>query len=191
VTRREEILLAAAKVFQEKGYWGTTVQDIADAVGMLKGSLYYHFDNKEDIFYEIIHDPLHHFVSQMAEVVALDLPPRHKLRAALRYHLSAFDAHMPGVQVILRENLGTMEGERWAPIRALWKEHETLWGTILHQGIEAGEFNPKLDVRMATLGILGMCNWMHRWYRQEGRLTTEEIADIWAGMILDGISVES
>jgi len=189
VTRRQEILLAAAEVFQKKGYRGTTVQDIADAVGILKGSLYYHFANKEEIFYEIIHDPMHHFVSQMSEVVALDLPPADKLRTALRYHLSAFDAHLPGVQVILRENLGTMDGERWVPIRALWKEHETLWEKILRTGIEQGTFRADLDVKIATLGILGMCNWMHRWYRQDGRLTTEEIADIWAEMILNGISV--
>lgn len=189
VTRREEILIAAAKVFQEKGYRGATVQDIANAVGMLKGSLYYHFANKEEIFYEIIRDPLHHFVSQMAEVVALDLSPAEKLRAALRYHLSAFDAHLPGVQVILRENLGTPEGERWATIRALWKEHEALWEAILREGIKSGDFCSDLDVKIAALGILGMCNWMHRWYRQNGRLTTQEIADAWAEMILNGISV--
>jgi AcrR family transcriptional regulator len=188
VTRRDEILLAAAKVFQEKGYRGTTVQDIADAVGMLKGSLYYHFANKEEIFYDIIHDPLRHFVSHMAEVVALDLPPAEKLRAALRYHLSAFDAHLPGVQVVLRENLGTMEGGRWSPIQGLWKEHETLWEAILREGVEGGDFHAALDVRIVTLGILGMCNWMHRWYRLDGRLTTAEIADAWAAMILDGIS---
>lgn len=187
MTRREEILLAAAQVFQEKGYRGTTVQDIAQAVGMLKGSLYYHFANKEEIFYEIIHDPLYHFVSQMAEVVALDLSPRAKLRAALRYHLSVFDAHLPGVQVILRENLGLMEGERWAPIRALWKEHEELWESILREGIERGDFDAGLDVRIATLGILGMCNWMHRWYRKDGRLTTGQIADMWAEIILNGV----
>lgn len=182
-------MLEAARVFQEKGYRGTTVQDIADAVGMLKGSLYYHFDNKEEIFYEIIHDPLSHFVSQMAEVVALDLPPAEKLRTALRYHLSVFDAQLPGVQVVLRENLDTMAGEHWASIRALWKQHQSHWEAILSEGVEQGQFCPDLDFKIATLGILGMCNWMQRWYRQEGRLPTETIADVWAQMILDGISV--
>ncbi|MFZ5916378.1 MAG: TetR/AcrR family transcriptional regulator [Chloroflexota bacterium] len=186
--RREEILLEAARVFQEKGYRGTTVQDIAEAVGMLKGSLYYHFANKEEIFYEIVHDPLYHFVSQMAEVVALDLGAAEKLCTALRYHLSAFDAHLPGVQVLLRENLDTMDGQRWAVIQALWREHRELWETILRQGMESGAFRPDLDVKVVTLGILGMCNWMHRWYHQDGRLTSQQIADIWAAMVLDGIS---
>ncbi len=189
VSRREEILLAAAKVFQEKGYRGTTVQDIADAVGMLKGSLYYHFANKEEIFYDIIHDPLQRFVDHMAQVATLGLPPAEKLRVALRYHLSAFDAHLPGVKVVLRENLGTMTGERWSPVRALWREHERLWEAIFREGMESGDFHAGLDVRIATLGILGMCNWMHRWYRRDGRLTTEEIADVWAEMILNGVSV--
>lgn len=188
MNRRKEILLEAAKVFQEKGYRGTTVQDIAQAAGILKGSLYYHFANKEDIFYEIVHDPLHHFVSQMAEVAALNIPPPAKLRAALRYHISAFDAHMPGIQVLLRENLSTLEKERWASIRALWEEQKTLWQNILRQGIENGDFRPDLDVKIATLGILGMCNWMHRWYRSDGRLSTEEIAGLWAEMLLNGIS---
>jgi AcrR family transcriptional regulator len=189
-TRREEILVEAAKVFQEKGYRGTTVQDIAEAVGMLKGSLYYHFDNKEEIFYEIIHDPLNHFVSQMAEVVALDLSPAEKLRTALRYHLSAFDAHLPGVQVVLRENLDTMDGENWAAIRTLWKQHRRHWEAILNEGVEQGQFRPDLDVKIVTLGVLGMCNWMHRWYRWDGRLTTAAIADVWAQVILDGISID-
>ena len=124
----------------------------------------------------------------MAEVVALDLAPAEKLRSALRYHLSAFDAHLPGVQVVLRENLDTMTGERWLPIQSLWREHRHLWETILRQGSKNGEFCSNLDVTIVTLGILGMCNWVYRWYNQDGRLTTEEIAGIWAEMILNGIS---
>jgi AcrR family transcriptional regulator len=69
-----EIIAAAAKVFQTKGYHAATVQDIADAVGILKGSLYHHVKSKEDLLYLIVKEPIARIYERMAEIVASELP---------------------------------------------------------------------------------------------------------------------
>jgi TetR/AcrR family transcriptional regulator, cholesterol catabolism regulator len=91
----EEIIAAAAKVFQTKGYHAATVQDIADAVGILKGSLYHHVKSKEDLLYLIVKEPIARIYERMSEIVAGDLPAEEKLRSAIRAHLEAFDRHYP------------------------------------------------------------------------------------------------
>ena len=97
----EEIIAAAAKVFQTKGYHAATVQDIADAVGILKGSLYHHVKSKEDLLYLIVKEPIARIYEQMAEIVASDLPAGDKLRRAILAHLEAFDRHYPHLFVYL------------------------------------------------------------------------------------------
>src|SRR6267143_4015796 len=86
----EEIVAAAAKVFQTKGYHAATVQDIADAVGILKGSLYHHHvKSKEDLLYLIVEEPIARIYERMAEIVAGELPAGEKLRRAILAHLEA------------------------------------------------------------------------------------------------------
>ena len=91
----EEIIAAAARVFQRKGYHAATVQDIADAVGILKGSLYHHFKSKDDLLYFIVKEPIFRMYSRIGEIAASDLPASEKLRRAILAHLDGFDQHYP------------------------------------------------------------------------------------------------
>src|SRR5215472_5685248 len=99
----DEIVSAAAKVFRTKGYHAATVRDIADEVGILKGSLYHHFDSKEELLYLVVKEPIAQMYRAIGEIAAAEGTATEKLRRAISAHLEAFDRHYPHLFVYLRE----------------------------------------------------------------------------------------
>ena len=183
----EEIIAAAAKVFQTKGYHAATVQDIADAVGILKGSLYHHVKSKEDLLYLIVKEPIARMYERMAEIAASDLPAAEKLRRAILAHLEAFDRHYPHLFVYLHER-EEMKRRFREQFKLSPKQYERCWQQILREGVKSGEFRPDLDVPVVSYGLLGMLNWLYKWYDPNGRLGPREIAAQFSSMALAGLS---
>jgi AcrR family transcriptional regulator len=183
----EEIIAAAAKVFRTKGYHAATVQDIADAVGILKGSLYHHFKSKEDLLYLIVKEPIARIYATMSEIAASDLPAGEKLRRAIAAHLEAFDRHYPHLFVALREQ-DEMKRRFREQFKLSPKQYERCWQQILREGVKSGEFRPDLDVPVVSYGLLGMLNWLHKWYSPGGRLSMREVADQFSALALAGLA---
>jgi AcrR family transcriptional regulator len=183
VATREAIIEAAARVFRTKGYHAASVQDIADAVGILKGSLYHHFESKEELLYLIVKEPRARLYRTVAEIVADDAPAEQKLRRAILAHLEAFDQHYPHLFVYLREREEMKRRFRGAP-----KEYERYWQQILREGVKSGEFRTDLDVEVVSYGLLGMVNWLYKWYDPRGRLGVREIAAQFSAMALGGLT---
>ena len=186
----EEIIAAAARVFQRKGYHAATVQDIADAVGILKGSLYHHFKSKDDLLYFIVKEPIFRMYSRMGEIAASDLPASEKLRRAILAHLDGFDQHYPHLFVYLRER-EEMKRLFRQQLNLSPKQYEGYWQRILREGVKAGEFRADLDVPVVTYGLLGMLNWAYKWYKPRGRLGVREVAEQFSTLALAGLSVAS
>jgi AcrR family transcriptional regulator len=183
----DEIIAAAAKVFRTKGYHAATVQDIADEVGILKGSLYHHFESKEDLLYLIVKEPIARMYQTMGEIVAIDLPAPEKLRRAILAHVEAFDRHYPHLFVYLRER-EEMKRRFRELIKLSPKQYERFWQQILHEGIKSGEFREDLDVQVVSYGLLGMLNWLYQWYRPQGRLSVREVAEQFTAIALSGLA---
>jgi TetR/AcrR family transcriptional regulator, cholesterol catabolism regulator len=183
----EEIIAAAAKVFQTKGYHAATVQDIADAVGILKGSLYHHFKSKEDLLYLIVKEPIARLYERMTDIASSDLPASEKLRRAIRTQLEAFDQHHPNRFVYLRER-DEMKRRFREQFKLSPKQYERCWQQILREGMKSGEFRPDLDVQVVSYGLLGMLNWLHNWYDPRGRLSVREVGDQLAALALAGLA---
>jgi AcrR family transcriptional regulator len=186
----EEIIAAAAKVFQTKGYHAATVQDIADAVGILKGSLYHHVKSKEDLLYLIVKEPIARMYERMAEIASSDLPAAEKLRRAILAHLEAFDRHYPHLFVYLheREEMKRRFRERF---KLSPKQYERCWQQILREGVKSGEFRPDLDVPVVSYGLLGMLNWLYKWYDPRGRLGVREVAGQLSALALAGLAASA
>jgi len=187
VANLEEIIAAAAKVFQTKGYHAATVQDIADAVGILKGSLYHHVKSKEDLLYLIVKEPIARIYERMTEIVAADLPAGEKLRRAILAHLEAFDQHYPHLFVYLHER-EEMKRRFREQFKLSPKQYERCWQQILREGVKSGEFRPDLDVPVVSYGLLGMLNWLYKWYDPRGRLGVREVAGQFATLALAGLA---
>jgi AcrR family transcriptional regulator len=183
--RKQQIIDAAARVFREKGYDGATLRDIAQEAGLLPGSLYYHIRSKEELLRLIVEQPIRALQAQLEAIVASDTSPAQKLAEALAAQLRAFDTHYPYLFVHLHNLLqvDTMHPD----IQKRARRYEEFWQQILTQGVRVGEFPPDLDVKVAAFAIIGMCNWMHRWYRRDGRLSIEEIIQQFSRLVLDGL----
>lgn len=180
-----EIFAAALRLFQAKGYHGASMQDLADAVGMQKASLYYYFHSKEDLLVMVCERGTGAFTQELEEIVASDLDATNKLRRAMECHLVALCEHLDLFTVFLREQkfLGEIQQVR---LRGEGKKHAALLSAILEQGIASGEFRP-VNVTVTTLAILGMCNWLYEWYSPDGTLEPHEIAAMYSDLVLNGL----
>jgi TetR/AcrR family transcriptional regulator, cholesterol catabolism regulator len=183
--KKQQILEAAAKVFRQKGYDRATLRDIAKEAELLPGSLYYHIPSKADLLRLIVEQPIHDLCVQLEDLVVADAPAAEKLGRAIAVHLYAFDAHYPSLFVYL-QNLLQVDAMR-RPLQKQAKGYEECWQCLLIQGIQSGEFPTDLDVKVVTFAILGMCNWMHRWYRQEERLSIDDIIQQFTRLVLHGV----
>jgi len=185
----DDIVSAAAKVFRTKGYHAATVRDIADEVGLLKGSLYHHFDSKEELLYLVVKEPIAQMYSTMAEIAAGDGRAGDKLCRAISAHLEAFDRHYPHLFVYLRERESVKQRFR-EKIGFYPKDYERCWQQILREGVESGEFRADLDIQVASYGLLGMLNWLYKWYDPQGRLSVKEVAEQFTTLALAGLAAD-
>jgi TetR/AcrR family transcriptional regulator, cholesterol catabolism regulator len=184
---QDAIIAAAAKVFSTRGYHAATVQDIADEVGILKGSLYHHFQSKEELLYLVVKEPIARLYRTVEEIVGADLRASEKLRRAIFAHLEAFGEHYPHLFVYLHETEDVKRRFR-ATTQLSPKQYERLWEQILREGMKNGEFRPGLDVQVVSYGLLGMVNWLYKWYDPRGRLSVREVATQFAALALAGLA---
>lgn len=184
-SRPTEIIRAAAKVFKAKGYHAATIQDIADEVGLLKGSLYHYVTSKDELLYLVVKDPITRVYRRLEKIADGKGSAREKIARAIAVHLEAFDAHYPHLFVYVREmdNLVARLKDKTP------KHYERLWHRILRDGMKAGELRDDLDVKAVTYAILGAMNWMYKWYERNGRLSIREVAATFSRVFLDGLAV--
>ena len=185
----DDIVSAAAKIFRTKGYHAATVRDIADEVGILKGSLYHHFASKEELLYLVVKEPIAQMYRTISEIAAADATAAEKLRRAISAHLEAFDRHYPHLFVYLRERESVKRRFR-EMIGFSPKEYERCWQQILREGIENGEFRPDLDIQVTSYGMLGMLNWSYKWYDPQGRLSVREVAEEFTTLAFAGVAAD-
>lgn len=187
---RDAILQAAAEAFRAKGFDRATMEDLAARLGFLKASLYYYFRSKYDILYEILRAARQEVVRRLEEAAGSDLPPLEKLRQAVVAFVTAFDYNYPALSVAVYERL-----DRGLPaiddMKAIRCRVQELWDQMIREAAEAGAIRTDLDLRAVSFGIIGMCNWLSQWYDRDGRLRSDEIAHVFAEMILGGLAVPS
>jgi TetR/AcrR family transcriptional regulator, cholesterol catabolism regulator len=184
--RGEEVYAAALRLFREKGYHATSMQDIAAAVGLYKGSLYHYIDGKEELLARVFERGMGALLADV-EGIAADTAcgPSTQLRLIVEAHVEAVANNLDALTVYLHE-WRALAGESLVNVRAQRERYTRLVSDIVARGVQAGEFRVS-DVRIATLGVLGMCNWLCQWYSPAGRLSAREIGARFADMILDGM----
>ncbi|ASS76959.1 TetR family transcriptional regulator [Tumebacillus algifaecis] len=182
----EEIVLAAVKLFDKKGYHATSVQDIADAVGLQKGSLYHYISGKADLLLGVAQRAITEFNLRMERILASKESAQSKMKKALEMHLQLVTHDVQLSTVLLRESVALGENPQQV-IQDATDQYLDLWTRLIEEGMAGGEFRPG-NARMKALAVLGACNWVYRWYQEDGALTSEMVADIYADLFLDGIA---
>jgi AcrR family transcriptional regulator len=153
---------------------------------MLKGSLYYYIRSKEELLYLVVRDPIRQAYNKLEEIVKSDMPATEKITQAISNHVSIFHQHYPHIAVYLHDFHNMMEKLKGNSIETP-KEYQQLLAQLLQQGVDSGELRGDLDVMVAGYAILGMCNWMYRWYTPEGHLSAEAIAEVFTKLVLEGL----
>lgn len=175
---REAILLAAAAVFHEKGYHRAKMEDIAAEVSLTAGSLYHHFpEGKQEILLAVLNEGIESVATQVEEVIASDISSEEKLRRVVRLHITSLTGNISIATALVFEIRTMLDIPE---VREAYTAHrdkfEKNLRKIVQEGVEKGVFCP-VDVKLFVRMILGAQNWVGVWYRPEGTLTGQEIAD--------------
>jgi AcrR family transcriptional regulator len=182
---REMILEAAAQVFRQKGFHGASMQDIAEAVNLQKASLYHHVSSKQEILLALLDRALELLLERISAVANQRIPADEKLQKMIRVYLQilAENTDLSAVLLFEHRSLESKQHARHVPNR---DKFEALWRNVLAEGVAAGLFQCD-DPAMTARAILGIMNWTITWYRPNGDLTIDQIADQYSNLLLNGL----
>lgn len=186
--RRAELLDIAATLFAERGLRATTVRDIADAAGILSGSLYHHFDSKESMVDEILRGFLDDLFGKYREIVASGLDSRATLEALVTTSYEAIDASHSAVAIYQDEVKHLVANERFTYLSELNTEFRDLWMGVLEAGVKDGSFRADIDVELAFRFLRDTAWVAVRWYRPGGSVTVDTVAKQYLSIVLDGLA---
>jgi AcrR family transcriptional regulator len=188
--RREKILRSAALVFRDRGYSGTSLNDIAKLAGCDRASVYYYFSTKRDIFHELVHSHVASNIAEAEEILSRqDLSATERLRLIIVALMESFERSYPNLYIYIQEDLSKETKERTefsAAMRNLSRRYDSVVKSLIEDGIRSGELRPDLDSRVAAFGIIGMLNWTHRWFRPD-RDNARDIGTVFADVVLSGM----
>ncbi|MFB7938896.1 TetR/AcrR family transcriptional regulator [Streptomyces sp. NPDC056049] len=187
--RRRELLDVAAEVFAVQGYDATTVRRIADAAGLLAGSLYYHFDSKESMLDEILSGFLDDLWTRYDAVLAAGLGPRQTLEALVTESFREIDRHRAAVAIYQKESGQLRDQPRFGYLAEAQRRFERAWLRTLESGVAAGDFRTDLDVRLTYRFVRDTVWVAASWYRPGGQHSPEEIARQYLSMVLEGVAL--
>ena len=182
----DEILDAAAQIFSQKGYHAASMHDIAEAVRLQKASLYHHVSSKQEILLALLDRALDLLIERLSAVVASSLPADEKLQAAIHSYVETLTEQRQLAAVLLLEHrsLEPALRERHLPRR---DRFESLWRSLIQEGIDQGVFDGRHEPAAAARALLGAMNWTITWYRPEGARSGREIAGQYADLFLQGL----
>jgi TetR/AcrR family transcriptional regulator, cholesterol catabolism regulator len=182
-SRRSELTREAARLFAERGYHGTSIGDLAQALGVQKASLYAHISSKQDLLYATMREGADAFHAAL-DAVPEQAPAGEKIRLAMRSHLRVVADQLDVATVFVRE-WRYLEGDRRAEILDERRRYEERFRAFFREGRELGELRTDLDDGAAALLTLSAMNWAYTWLAP-GR-DTDELADRFHAILLDGI----
>ncbi|QEC50549.1 TetR/AcrR family transcriptional regulator [Baekduia soli] len=186
--RDVEVLAAATKVFYERGYADATVQDVADELGILKGSLYYYIKTKEDLLFRLL-DEAHEHVETVRREAAVrdDLPPLEKLTRYVRGQVAYSVANLPRV-AIYYQDVDRLSAPRLRDIHRRRKAHEVWVVDLIRLAQERGEVGADLDPELLANCMFGALIWLYRWHRPDSGKAPEDVVDHVTRYALAGIT---
>ncbi len=187
--RRTQMVGLAGDLFAEKGFRATTVREIADAAGILSGSLYHHFDSKESIADEILSSFLNEVLADYRAAAASAGSPRAVLEQIVRSTSHTLARHRAALAMLQNDWTYFAGQPRFGYLRTAVREIERTWITQLDRGKESGDFRTDLDVRL-TYRLLRDVLWIPSQWRQASGFSTDQVVDGFLRLLFDGIAAQ-
>jgi AcrR family transcriptional regulator len=185
--RRAELVQAAARLFSERGYHGTSMKDLGDALGLQRGSLYAHIMSKEELLFDVVDEGAERFLERGQQALDVAGSATERLTALLVGHAETAAEHLDAATVFLNEWRYLSHDPR-AAIQAKRDRYEAMVRSIVEDGIASGEFRSDADVRFAATLVLSAGNWLFSWYRPGGELGPTEIGERFAELMTRGLA---
>ncbi|HEY7041349.1 MAG TPA: TetR/AcrR family transcriptional regulator [Methylomirabilota bacterium] len=182
---RDQILRTAADLFRERGYQASTVDHIATRLGMSKASLYTHFRAKEEMLAAISRETIEAFIRDLNLVLASRLGAEDKLRTVVRQHVQFVIANRSFLTVFFGEE-ANLPARIARSLAAQKDRYDKGVERIVEEGIRSGVFR-ELSPRLVVFAVLGMVNWVHKWYNPRGRWGAEEVSAAFLSLIEGGL----
>jgi TetR/AcrR family transcriptional regulator, cholesterol catabolism regulator len=186
--RDDEVLRAAVKVFYERGYSDATIQDVANELGILKGSLYHYIDTKEDLLlrlFDRLHADVDRILHEVQEIDGLD--PLQRLEVYVRRQVLYNLDNLQPVAVYYQDVERLGEPQRSAVVERR-HEHERYVTALIREAQGAGIMDPSLDAKLVSNCVFATIIWTYRWYRPGGRSRPEEVAEMCSEFVLCGVT---
>jgi AcrR family transcriptional regulator len=179
--RWAELLEVATQVFYEKGYDGASLQDIADRIGMLKGSLYYYIQSKEDLLFDVISSVHRAGLAVVTSCAETPGDPLRRLDRVVAGHVEHTCRNLVSTAVFLHE-LSALPPARRREVLGEEHAYQSVFRGLIDQGARDGLVRADVEPRVAALSILGSTNWVYRWFRPDGPIPPEvlgrQLADL-------------
>jgi AcrR family transcriptional regulator len=185
INRREQIISTAAKLFRKKGYAASSMRDIANELNIEAASLYHHIKSKEEILEMICFSMANKFLSSIAEVNDIYFNAEERLRKAILHHVEIITEDIDKSAVFLREWRSLPENSLNDFVQ-LRNHYESEFTKIMESGVQEDVFD-HVDVKFAVLSVLSSVNWINEWYRPEGKMGVNEIAQKISDFVLGGL----
>ena len=183
--QRERIIKVASRLMSQKGYKGASLQEISDVVGIHKTTIFHYFKNKEELLLSVLRIAIADVTRQLEQIIEDEkLSPEEKLRQAIFIHLDSMVKHLDNVNVYHSEIrfLSNKNRRKYLDTR---KYYASRFEQIIKEIKDSDDryFNG-LDTKIVNFGILGMCNWVAKWFKKSGPFRITDIADIFYKLII-------
>lgn len=188
-SRWSQIQTAATTVFNRLGYANSTLEDVAAEVGVRRATLYYYVATKEELLVSLLSGPIRDLRVGLEAIATEPVSTRQKLTTALLEYTRVLRTH-PELTIFNQENVHkVMSGPAADELIADADRYGNVLTEVVRRGVAAGELRSDVDPRVAVMGLLGMFNWLYRWFDPKGRLALDEVAQGFITMALDGLAV--
>jgi AcrR family transcriptional regulator len=174
--RRDEMLRAASELFLEQGYEATSTAEIAERLGIRRGSVYYYLDTKEELLFELMEHVYTGFRLAVDDIRASDLNALEKLRQLVRHHVAYLIENLVQTTLYLTE-FRSLSAEHQAVVVDQEAAYKRAVRELIADGQREGTVRDDIDPQIATMALLGAANWVHRWYGRDGNATAQQIAE--------------
>jgi TetR/AcrR family transcriptional regulator, cholesterol catabolism regulator len=186
IVTRQALLESSIKLFAERGYELTSVQEIVDGASATKGAFYHHFRSKLDVLVAIHHRTTELQLEMLQEIADRELPCSVTLALMLEGMIALHDSHSMEMAIYNQERWAFQE-PAFERIRKLRNDVERIFSDVVKQGIEAGEFRPVPSVRILVFALIGVSAWLYLWWTPSAEMTAREIGRLYTILLLDGL----
>ncbi len=185
--RRDLILEKAGQLFTDKGFSATSLEDIADAVGIKRESLYYYYPGKYDLLYDIIEPEICKVMENFVAIVAEETDFEKTVRLGIANHLRQFNSSYLHMAMAVRKNSKDGVEQKFIHLRDMFKAYENIWMELFSAAHATGAARGDIKIKTLVYSLLGLCNSLSSWYRPDGDLSLDQIGEHFSDIILGGI----